>query len=1408
MGFLLAGMAFGPCPALGWALVIAIALVRTTVGHLICGVSAGGDDKELHIECGAGELIDEVVFASYGGTHLPGFNARAPCHEPRQVHPQCHAKESKAVVAKHCVGWSSCTLGRWGDLFSDPCWGKIKSLHVVARCAPPKRCASGSAKCSTMHWHRESGKEPPDAAASDALFTELVGPVAPPSRPVCLPKAHPRDVQRAARGDISAERFLAHWSSSSASAGGRAARSSDPVLGFVVPAYEETADSIVTTVRSLLAQDMREAPHFPATIIVAVDGYDTATAEAAVAKVRAEGTAPPNFTVVVLAGAWRGLAGTRNHAIHALAASVEWVMPVDSGDTIDSGFLASAATALRRDQSLNYVMPLLCIKSSGYMWGPGPVQDSATKLHEKNLLHCCAMYRRELFAAVGGYEPAMSFGWEDWDFWTRANQTVPGGLRGFVVGKAKQKCTYAYRADGMHEWCESSREQHERCMAAFVIASGGIYDVARVAAAHDTILAAPDFAEHICGAHKMSGGAFRSLSPLRALFCGLMHEGAHREEDALLEYTSARRLNEDGVAPTRGIEWQASRLVTRMLQRAKNMPGLARWCKKTTAIHPSERGAAALADNRWQASGCAFANLVPARVRAPRVDCDERFGTLTHDGLCVCRPGYGGNGCSQHMRALPGLKPRVCMITLEFGTMRLGGIGSAFTQLATFLASQGFPVQVIVAPWYGDRISQEHVFQEDRAFFRRQGIFIESIKGNDRLKTPNRYHLELAYMVYQWARRHESECDIIHYHEYFGVGFFLARAKKEGIAFGSVTLIAQLHGMWSWAISNQKTLRDVFAVSVTTAERRSVEDADIVVSCSQYMLDHVRSFYGAQIDPRRAYVFQNVLHNDQNMAVIGEQRAVDIRELVFFGKTDLFKGIDVFCDAVDDMLQNGRAPPAVTFLVRLKLVTRNGEGGADYIARRTRAWKMSGVEVRLETGHGSEGCVRYLKGGGRLAVMPSRLENSPTVVLEAIGNRIPFVATAVGGTPELIDARDRAHALVPCEVRALSERLSHVLSNGQQPCRLAVSLKSTQQKWLDLHISGISLRPAALGSRRTCTAGGRNPPLVSIVVPTFNRAGLLPGTIATLWAQTYPAIEIVIVNDASTDANVSSTLRQLHANYTARATGSAAGDGAYRNLVIVHNKVNMYLGASRNRGASEANGSLLLFADDDDPVFPSAVENMVSALCRRGLDVVGARPFYVPRDATLPRSAAEVASDERSIDFLVSGSSGAEALLYNAYGGPFAMFRKVSFDSLGGFTTLRAGCEDYEMWSRCAQGGLAIDALTEPQFVYREGGGGMERGMNVVDCLQRVSRWARGALPFPFKDLPELGQQLYVEQGGDGRIERGGGKEREEEERRKGEREGKGRGWKGTEEGEAKSMGEGGGEEVEEEEREAEEKGD
>jgi hypothetical protein len=107
-------------------------------------------------------------------------------------------------------------------------------------------------------------------------------------------------------------------------------------------------------------------------------------------------------------------------------------------------------------------------------------------------------------------------------------------------------------------------------------------------------------------------------------------------------------------------------------------------------------------------------------------------------------------------------------------------------------------------------------------------------------------------------------------------------------------------------------------------------------------------------------------------------------------------------------------------------------------------------------------------------------------------------------------------------------------------------------------------------------------PLVSVIVPTYNRAHTLPFPLDSLQRQTYGNIEVIIVDDASTDDT-----RAICASFAEKWRGK---------VTYLRNDANIGVSASRNRGIGVAQGEYITFLDSDDDYTPEKIAKQVKAL--------------------------------------------------------------------------------------------------------------------------------------------------------------------------------------------------------------------
>ncbi len=110
--------------------------------------------------------------------------------------------------------------------------------------------------------------------------------------------------------------------------------------------------------------------------------------------------------------------------------------------------------------------------------------------------------------------------------------------------------------------------------------------------------------------------------------------------------------------------------------------------------------------------------------------------------------------------------------------------------------------------------------------------------------------------------------------------------------------------------------------------------------------------------------------------------------------------------------------------------------------------------------------------------------------------------------------------------------------------------------------------------------------LVSVVVPVYNVEAYLPDCLDSILASDHPDLEIVVVDDGSTDGSGA-----LADSYAARQP----------RIRVVHIG-NRGLGAARNEGVQHSTGDFLAFADSDDVVPPAAYAVMVTSLNETGSD--------------------------------------------------------------------------------------------------------------------------------------------------------------------------------------------------------------
>ena len=187
-------------------------------------------------------------------------------------------------------------------------------------------------------------------------------------------------------------------------------------------------------------------------------------------------------------------------------------------------------------------------------------------------------------------------------------------------------------------------------------------------------------------------------------------------------------------------------------------------------------------------------------------------------------------------------------------------------------------------------------------------------------------------------------------------------------------------------------------------------------------------------------------------------------------------------------------------------------------------------------------------------------------------------------------------------------------------------------------------------------------PLISVMIGVYNGAPYLGEAIESVFAQEYRPLELIVVDDGSTD-------------------GSAEVARSYPDLRYLHQE-NAGNGAARNRAVTEAAGEFFAFLDADDRFTPGKLELQMAALdADAGLDMV----FGHVREFVSPELDEETRSAIRP--------PAPEPMPWTAPN--LMLIRRASFDRVGPFSeTLRVGVT-VDWFARASEAGLRYAILTD-----------------------------------------------------------------------------------------------------------------
>lgn len=354
---------------------------------------------------------------------------------------------------------------------------------------------------------------------------------------------------------------------------------------------------------------------------------------------------------------------------------------------------------------------------------------------------------------------------------------------------------------------------------------------------------------------------------------------------------------------------------------------------------------------------------------------------------------------------------------------------------------------------------------------------------------------------------------------------------------------------------------------LASTARSGLESATQVVFPSKYVSTHTfNSHEGLRVN--RAIVrpqgsYKNLERADEGASEVRGSLGLGDEPLVLgIGYADLRKGFDIFLNA----WRLANSQPSNVHFCWLGNIDGTLEG-----------WLKPEIEAAIKTGTfhmpGQVDNVAAFLSSATVLALPSREDPFPTVALESLSLGVPVVAfSATGGIPELLEERAIGSVVPRGDVLAFTEELleycfgnpaSRPTSKQVEQIRADFNFEAYVRELIELSIPGVRW--------------------VSAVIPNYNYERHLLERMNSVFAQTYPVQEVIVLDDASVDASV-----QVISNAAA-----AAGRECYVHL-REENSGSVF--AQWEYGAREARGEFVWIAEADDVSDHSFLRRLVAAM--------------------------------------------------------------------------------------------------------------------------------------------------------------------------------------------------------------------
>lgn len=301
-------------------------------------------------------------------------------------------------------------------------------------------------------------------------------------------------------------------------------------------------------------------------------------------------------------------------------------------------------------------------------------------------------------------------------------------------------------------------------------------------------------------------------------------------------------------------------------------------------------------------------------------------------------------------------------------------------------------------------------------------------------------------------------------------------------------------------------------------------------------------------------------------------------------------------------------------------------------------------------------------------------EGLPNSILEAASHGLPIISTLHEGIPEAVQHGVTGFLVEECDVEKMAEYMMILAKDGELRKKMGLegrekiiregftvdAMINSLREFMKLSYTSTS-ELTSVNQKQSGICLKRDKKLISICIPTFNRASLIKDAIDSALAQQCINLEVLVVDDGSTDntANVISSYNDPRLRYIKKEHSGAP--------------------ATRNRCIAEAKGEYIVWLDSDDVLLPETIKTYVEAIKEEpDIDVLYGDLIVTDAHLNYKKSLSYKNWYRRSRDLISS------LINENPVPNPGVMVRKKCYERFGNYDESFTRAHDYEFWVRIA----------------------------------------------------------------------------------------------------------------------------